>query len=109
MGVATQQVRIGGMLVDPPHRLVKGHRRQSAGVDIGHEIVAVPKVLLAVSRTGCKATEIVEGLVMRLEVCGSILARIDHLTLFGRGSAPIRKGYAPSTAVPCPIDALSRE
>src|SRR5689334_21171474 len=97
------------MLVDTTDRLVKGHRRQSTALDISQEIVAVPKMSLAVGGTGGKAAEIVEWLVMRLKVCGAVLTRIDDATLLAGRSHAVGNGYAPATAIPGPVDALGRQ
>ena len=72
VGVAAQQVRVGGMLIEAPGGLVEHHRRQAAGVDVAQEVLAVLQMQLAILRARRKPAEIVEGLMVRLEIEGVV-------------------------------------
>ncbi len=107
--VPGEHVGVAGVLVQVTGRFVERHLRQRAGVERLHEVLAVLQVLVAVGGPWCEPHEVVERLMVRLEVDGPRLERVDHAARDVRGLHPVGKRPLPRACVPCPRDALGRE
>src|SRR6266508_4610577 len=94
------------MLVEPSDRLVERDLRQRASLDIAKEVITVLQMFRAISRAGCEACIIVEGLIVRLKVGTAVAARVDNAALLLDGASTVHEREVPPAGIPGPADAL---
>ena len=109
MRIAAGEVGVGRVLGQPPDRLVEGHRRQGALIDVAHKIVAVLEMGGAIGGARRKPRLIIERLVMRREIWGVVVPRVDDTALFVGGPAAVGERQVPAAGIPRPADPLCRQ
>src|SRR5437870_1535803 len=106
MGVAAHEVGVERVLRQAAGRLVEGDRRQRAGLDRAHEVVAVLEMLGPIGGAGRETSEIIEGLMVRLEIRALVVAYINDLALLAWRPAAVFEREPIGTRVPGPTHAL---
>jgi hypothetical protein len=89
MRITAHEIGVSGMLRQDSHRLVEDDLRQYSSVDVGKEFFAVLEMSGAIGGARRKSLEIVERLMVRLEIRGAVLARVDDLAPFVRRLAAV--------------------